>query len=253
MARKVPLNVVADYAKGINLLSERMQQELAEQLAKVDFTDFDTGKAEVMRLMQTYCGLSASAAAQIGAEYYRIMRSYLSDVQDGFEPVADSGRVPAATDEATKAILQKQVDGQTEEFIRQLLSRLDFEARRAGLDNTAINAELDPQHPRLQRVAQGFETCDFCLMLCSREPSNYRVMHVHANCDCKLVPVYGTGWLYGYDYKAAYDRWQDALYSKAADRAERSGRTVEQEKQRIIGEYEASAARNKRNARIRIR
>ena len=244
----VPLRLINQYVTGINELSQQMQARIITELREVDFTDFAAGKAEVMRLMQQYCGTSADAAAQIGAEYYRLVRQYLTGRTD-YEPTDDSGRVPEATDEATKAILQKQVDGKTEEFVRQLVQRLDFETRRAGLDNTAINAQRDPLHPKLQRLAQGSETCDFCLMLCSREPSRYMVEHVHANCDCKLVPVYGD-WLDGYDYQAAYDRWQDALYQKAAERAERNGTTIEREKALIIGTYQASAARNRRNARV---
>ena len=245
----VPTRLISEYVTAINGLSRQMQARLIMQLREVDFTNFDVGKAEVMALMQQYCGVSADAAARIGAEYYQLVRQYLTAAEDGYKASEDSGRVPEATDEAVKAILQKQVEGQTDEFVRQLQQRLDFETRRAALDNTAINAARDPLHPKLQRMAQGTETCDFCLMLCSREPSRYMVEHVHANCDCKLVPVYGD-WLEGYDYQAAYDRWQDALYDKAAERAERKGTTVELEKALIIGTYEASAARNRQNARV---
>lgn len=245
----MPMKLIRQYVDGINTLSFKMKGRLITELREVDFTNFEAGKAEVMALMQKYCGVSAEAAARIGAEYYSLVRQYFTGRTD-YKPVDDSGRVPEATDEAVRAILQKQVEGNTEEFVRQLAQRLDFETRRAGLDNTAINAERDPLKPRLQRVAQGYETCDFCLMLCSREPSRYMVEHVHANCDCKLVPVYDE-YLKGYDYKAAYDRWQDALYDKAAERAERHGTTVEYERSLIIGTYEASAARNRRNARIR--
>ena len=247
-SRRVPTRIVEQYVNGIRELSQTMQERLTMELQAVDFTDFAAGKAEVMRLMQQYCGVSAAAAGRIGAEYYRLVRLYLTGSTD-YEPTDETGRLPVATDEAVRAILQKQAEGKTEEFVNQLLERLDFETRRAGLDNTAINAQRDPLKPKLQRIAQGTETCDFCLMLCSREPSRYMVEHVHANCDCKLVPVFGD-WLDGYDYKAAYDRWQDALYAKAAERAKRNGTTIEREKALIIGTYEASAARNRRNARV---
>lgn len=250
MARKIPQSVISDYVSGINSLSARMQQALSYQLSLVDFTDFMEAKTRVMELMRLYCGAATDAAGLVGAEFYRLARAYISDIDDGFEPVSLTGRIPEATDEAVRAIMQKEVEGKHEEFLRQLMSRLDFEVRRASMDNTAINSDLDPQHPLLQRVAQGSETCDFCLMLASRKPSRYREAHVHANCDCKLVPVKDETSIQGYDHKAAYARWQDALTAKATERAERRGTTVEEERRAIIRAYEESSKRNKRNARI---
>lgn len=252
MARQIPQSVISDYVSGINALSKHMRDALSYQLSLVDFTDFNAAKARVMELMQLYCGTSTYATGLVGAEFYRIARQYIIDVEDGYEPTTLTGRVPEATDEAVRAILQKEVEGKHDEFLRELIARLDFEIRRASMDNTAINAKLDPKKPLLQRVAQGSETCDFCLMLCSREPSRYTVEHVHANCDCKLVPVTGRDSIQDYDWTAAYDRWQDALTAKAEDRAARHGTTVEEEKRAIIRTYENSARRNKQNARVRI-
>ena len=252
MARQVPQSLIQNYVRGINQLSAEMQNALAQQLALVDYSDFMTAKTRIMALMQEYCGIGTTAAGMIARDYYQLVRQYTVDVDDGYEATADSGRVAEATDEAVKAILQKEVDGKHDQFIRQLIARLDFEIRRASLDNTAINAKLDPKKPYLQRVAQGSETCDFCLMLCSREPSRYMVEHVHANCDCKLVPVTSMKQIQGYDYQAAYRRWQDALTAKAEERAARHGTTVEQEKAAIIATYENSARRNRQNARVRV-
>lgn len=251
--REVPRKLVEDYVRGINELSAQMRERLIAQLQAIDLSDFDLAKQEVMELMRTYCAVSTDAAGRMGAEYYRLVREWLlGGTVDDFDPSDMSGRVPEATDEAVRAILQKLVKGQTEQFVEALAARLDFETRRAALDNTVINSRLDPRKPKLQRMAQGGETCDFCLMLCSKEPGRYTAEHVHANCDCKLVPVYGSR-MHGYDYQSAYDRWQDALYDKATSRAERNGTTVEEEKQRIIAAYEESSRRNKQNARVRMR
>lgn len=252
MARQVPQSLIQNYVNGINQLSSELRNALAQQLALVDYSDFMTAKTRIMALMQEYCGLGTTAAGMIARDYYLLTRRYIIDTDDGYEATADSGRVPEATDEAVKAILQKEVDGKHEEFISQLIARLDFEIRRASLDNTAINAKLDPKKPLLQRVAQGSETCDFCLMLCSRLPSRYMVEHVHANCDCKLVPVTGRNSIKGYDWNDAYRRWQDALTAKAEDRAARHGTTVEEEKRAIIKTYENSARRNRQNAKVRV-
>ena len=251
MARQVPKSLIDDYVRGINSLSESMRDVLSQRLARVDYSDeFIEVKREIQAIMQEVCGIGTDAAGMIAREYYKLTRLYLYDTDD-YEAVADSGRVPEATEEAVRAILQKEVDGKHDEFISQLLARLDFEIRRASLDNTAINAANDPRKPLLQRVAQGSETCDFCLMLCSRAPSRYMVEHVHANCDCKLVPVTGKNSIQGYDHTAAYNRWQSALTAKAEDRAARHGTTVEEEKRAIIRTYENSARRNKQNARVR--
>ena len=252
MARQVPQSIITDYVRGINSLSGAMQETLSARLSAVDYAqDFITVKREIQSIMQQVCGIGTDAAGMIAREYYKLTRLYLYDTDD-YDATADTGRVPEATEEAVRAILQKEVDGKHDEFITQLLARLDFEIRRASLDNTAINARLDPKHPLLQRVAQGSETCDFCLMLCSREPSRYMVEHVHTNCDCKLVPVTGKNSIQGYDHTAAYKRWQDALTAKAEERAARHGTTVEEEKREIIRTYENSAKRNRQNARVRI-
>lgn len=250
MARQVPQSIIRSYVDGINRLSDEMKNALAYQLSLVDYSDFMSAKQSIMGLMQQYCGIGTTAAGFIARDYYQLTRQFLYDTDDGYEPTSDTGRLPEATDEAVRAILQKEVDGKHDEFLRALISRLDFEIRRASLDNTAINASNDPKHPLLQRVAQGTETCDFCLMLCSREPSRYMVEHVHANCDCKLVPVTGKDSIKGYDWNAAYDRWQEALTAKAEDRAARHGTTVEEERRAIIRTYENSARRNKRNATV---
>lgn len=252
MARQIPQSLIRSYVDGINRLSDEMKSALSYQLSLVDYSDFMTAKTRIMALMQQYCGIGSASAGYIARDYYLLTRQFLYDTEDGYEPTSATGRVPEATDEAVRAILQKEVDGKHDEFLQQLIARLDFEIRRASLDNTAINARLDPKKPLLQRVAQGSETCDFCLMLCSREPSRYMVEHVHTNCDCKLVPVTGKDSIRDYDWTAAYNRWQDALTAKAEDRAARHGTTVEEEKRAIIRTYENSARRNKQNARVRI-
>ena len=252
MAKRIPQALITDYVRGINRLSEEMQTALAYQLSLVDYSDFFAAKARIMAIMQEYCGIGTTAAGFIARDFYQLVRQYIIDVEDGFEPVSLTGRLPEATDAAVRAILQAELDGKHDEAMRQLVSRLDFEIRRASLDNTAINAKLDPTKPLLQRVAQGSETCDFCLMLCSREPSRYMVEHVHANCDCKLVPVRGKDSIAGYDWTAARARWQDALTAKAEDRAARHGTTVEEERRKILRTYENSSRRNKQNARVRV-
>lgn len=79
---------------------------------------------------------------------------------------------------------------------------------------------------RYQRIPQGLETCDFCLMLASRgavylseaSAGGDDPDHFHRGCDCLIVPAmchYESGSLVqdtqfeGYDTGAMYDLWKD--------------------------------------------
>ncbi|MBF9667172.1 EndoU domain-containing protein [Bifidobacterium dentium] len=88
----------------------------------------------------------------------------------------------------------------------------------------------DPTKPRWARVPRGAKTCAFCLMLASRgfaylsEDAAGRQMQYHADCDCDIVPSWGSATLKDYDpdkycemYQAAEAAagengdWHDAL------------------------------------------
>lgn len=60
------------------------------------------------------------------------------------------------------------------------------------------------------------------------------------NCDCRIIPGWPGTSVAGYDPAALYNEWQDAIDDKAAERAERNGTTVEQERDHIMAAYARS-------------
>ena len=71
------------------------------------------------------------------------------------------------------------------------------------------------------------------------------------NCDCRVVAQWDDGGVEGYDTQAIYKRWQDAVDALAAERAERRGTTVEEERDKIFRGYANSAKHAKKLARMR--
>ena len=63
------------------------------------------------------------------------------------------------------------------------------------------------------------------------------------NCDCRVVAGWGGTEVESYDTQEIYDRWQDAVDALAAERAEKRGTTVEEERSKIMRGY-ANSARN---------
>lgn len=74
----------------------------------------------------------------------------------------------------------------------------------------------DPTKPRWARVPRGAKTCAFCLMLASRgfaylsEDAAGRQMQYHADCDCDIVPSWGSVKLKDYDPDKYYEMYQAA-------------------------------------------
>ena len=71
----------------------------------------------------------------------------------------------------------------------------------------------DPTKPRWARVPRGAKTCAFCLMLASRgfaylsEDAAGRQMQYHADCDCDIVPSWGSAKLKDYDPDKYYEMY----------------------------------------------
>lgn len=226
MAR-VPRATVDAFTRGINGLSQQAREMLAARLAQIDIADVSASAPEVVAVMEEYCGAAVRNVEALANRFYRMARMQALGV-DNYEPTASSGRVPAATEEATRAILQQAVDGDVDGCIEQLLLRIDYEIKR-GAGTTVLNAGMsDPIKPRYARVPTGAETCDFCIMLASRgfvyhsETSAGMLNHWHANCDCRIVPGFGKNpQVDGYDP----DEWY-AMYEGLGT----------QERQRLIRE-----------------
>lgn len=81
----------------------------------------------------------------------------------------------------------------------------------------------DPTKPRWARVPRGAKTCAFCLMLASRgfsylsEDTAGRQMQYHADCDCDIVPSWGSSKLKGYDPDKYREMYQAAKAAAGDD------------------------------------
>lgn len=247
MARTIPRAAVDEFTRQLNLVSESMRGKLTEQLVQIDFSA--PGAIDVVKdLMQTYCGAATDASALLAAQFYDAAREY--SIGDGMGAVADSQRVPEATDIATTGIVDDSKTAQS--IIDQLTARLDYETKRAAGDCVFYNGSNDPAAPHYARIPAGSETCQFCLMLASRgfvyssAKSAGELDHYHANCDCRVTPGWGSNpKVEGYDPEAIYDKWQEEMTATAEARAERNGTTVAEERKKIYDQLHAASKRAK--------
>lgn len=248
----IPRAYVDGFTRAINRVSEGARKGLADALASIDMSqDVATVREQVIAAMQIWCGGATDQAAVLAAAFYDGLREIELGAPMG--AVASSGRNPDATDGAVRAFAQKLVDGRPDEFVALCLERLDYETKVAANEAVLINGHRDSRRPRYARVPDGAETCDFCLMLASRGfvyQSEAAASHAHSGCDCRTVPSWGTRGVEGYDPRAIYGRWQDAIDTKAKERAERNGTTEADERKKILAAYERSASNaKKRNKR----
>ena len=247
----IPRAYVDDFTRAINRISERSRAGLADALAGIDMTQpVADVRDQVIAAMQVWCGGATDLTAQLAAEFYDGLREYELGARMG--AVANSGRVPAATDGAVRAFAQELVKGDPNEFVRLCLERLDYEVKVAADKTVLNNGRRDRRRPRFARVPDGSETCDFCLMLASRGfvyRNAQAASHAHTNCDCRTVPSWKAYTVQGYDPQAIYDRWQASIDATAAERAERNGTTEAEERQKIIATYERAASNAKKRNR----
>lgn len=236
---EVPRSVLDGYDSAMKTTIGAIQNELKTTLSLVDYSQpIELVRRELTTIMDAYCGAASSAGARLSSEFYNGLRKMATGKSGTLS--LQSGRVPEATERAVRAFLSKLADGDEEGLEDLLLERVEIEAKRAAAYNTIDNVRNDPDKPRFARVPQGEKTCDFCLMLASRGPvylteeSAGAFTKFHANCDCKVVPFWGTavaGYsrrtsamrVEGYDPDAYYVQYRDLLKSpKFAARMKRA-------------------------------
>ena len=130
--------------------------------------------------------------------------------------------------------------------------------KRSAGESMFANGRRDKRRPKFARVPTGDETCDFCLMLASRgfvysseaTAGAIKLDHYHSGCSCRVICQWDDGDVEGYDTDAIYDRWQDAINALAAERAEKRGTTVEEERDKIFRGYANSAKSAKKLANM---
>lgn len=188
MAVTIPraaLDLVSDQ---VNAMSADARAKVLRVLERISWTPENVSQCREL-VVEALCDVLPTytdAAAQASADLYDAVRE--ASVGQRLGATAASGYDPAATDGAIRAFVQKVVDGrEIEVFNRLVLSRVDYELRRAANYCVTENGARDPLRPRYARVPTGAETCDFCLMLASRgfvyhSASSAAVDHTHDNC-----------------------------------------------------------------------
>lgn len=250
----LPRRVIDEYTRQLNMVSDGMKQALTDALEMVDWSDMNRARAQVLELMQLYCGGATDAAATLAARFYSAARQYALGTQ--YDALALSGRVPEATERAVYSFFAR--DGATPEKItEQLMERVGYETKRAAGDCVFMNGSRDPRKPRYARVPSGSETCQFCLMLGGRgfvyrnKAAAGYFNHYHDNCDCRIVPGWEDSDVEGYDPAAIARQWSETVDETARARAERNGTTEAEERKKIIKSLEAGASRAKGRRNLR--
>ena len=112
------------FTSAINAVSDAVRAELSAALSQVDMArDVATVRAEVVEIMQAFCGGATDMAAQLAAEFYDGLREW--ELGERMGAVAASGREPDATEGAVRAFAEKLVEGNAVAFVDLCLERVD--------------------------------------------------------------------------------------------------------------------------------
>lgn len=127
---------------------------------------------------------------------------------------------------------QKNTAGYTQDQWMQLAREIVYECARLTQHFTS---EHDPTKPRYARVPQGAKTCAFCLMLASRgyaywtkESAGGYGHSYHHDCDCLIVPAWGSTKIEGYNPSSLYEKWEQANKTAAAITSRKDYETYKQ-------------------------
>lgn len=240
MAR-IPRSVIDAYTRELNAISDENRRGLEDALGRVDWdAPVAVVREQLIVAMQMWCGGATDQAAMLASVFYDGVREIA--VGEPMGAFAESHREPDRTTRAVRAFVQDLVDGKGPESVRRkCLERLDYEVKRAAAECVDANARRDRKRPRYARVPSGSETCDFCIMLASRGPvyhserSAGAVDHFHANCDCRVVPMWDTYYVgpsrratasspvEGYDPDELYERYVQAATPSFRRRVAKTG------------------------------
>jgi len=252
MTTVIPRSYIENYSKSLNMISDTAKSRLVGALEQVDYTrPAAEVRDAVITIMQAACGASTDVTARLAADFYDGLRVLM--VGERMGAVADSMRNPDATDGAVRAFIQTIVDGgETDSFIKQCASRLDYENRKAANLCVYENAKTDQLKPKWARIPQGDDTCSYCIIMASRGfvyGDEDMASHTHENCDCRIAPSWESdAEIEGYkenlaSYKAVYDAARDLL--RDDDKPEELRLRIESAKNKHIADYEAGRTKTK--------
>ena len=242
----------------VNGLSADAQAKVLKVLESIEWTPDNVAECRdlVIQALAAVMPTYTDAAAQASADFYDASRELATGAPLGAQAI--SGYDPAKTEGAVRGFVRFVLDGRVQTFNDQVLQRIDYEMKRSAGESMFANGRRDPRRPKFARVPTGAETCDFCLMLASRgfvysseaTAGAIKLDHYHSGCNCRVVCQWEDGGVEDYDTDAIYDRWQDTIDALAAERAEKRGTTVEEERDKIFRGYANSAKHAKKLAKM---
>lgn len=204
--------VALDYlTKEINGISADAKAKVLRVLKELDWNDVPACRDAVVDVVNAVIDNYGLAAGQAAADFFDVSREMAVGEKLGATATAD--RDPAATEGAIRAFVDKVNGGDYDAFERLVLSRVDYEIKRAAGTTMMENAARDPLSPRFARVPSGGETCKFCLMLAGRgfvyhsKKTAGEFGHYHDNCDCRIVASWDKDGVEGYDPTAYHNEW----------------------------------------------
>lgn len=208
---QIPRAALDYLTKGINGISADAKAKVLRVLKELDWNDVPACRDAVVDVVNAVLDNYGLAAGQAAADFFDVAREIAVGEQLGATAVAD--RDAAATEGAIRAFVDKVNGGDYDAFERLVLSRVDYEIKRAAGTTMMENAARDPLSPRFARVPSGGETCKFCLMLASRgfvyhsKKTAGEFGHYHDNCDCRIVASWDKDGVEGYDPTAYHNEW----------------------------------------------
>lgn len=231
----IPNQYLSGLSNAINQVSRAGQDALAVQLQQIVGASGGADPIDMVRdvldVLEPMVQAVTGDTAALSAQSYDIIRTVSVGEPYGALPAA--GRDPEWTRRAVYGIAN-QADGDTDRFVKGVLDRLDYEAKRAAGYTTVANGRSDRAKPRFGRVPTGAETCPFCRMLAGRGFVYHSAKlagaldHYHPNCDCRVVPCFDSVEVItamgakrrlsptvyeGYDPNAYFDMYLDDLIS----------------------------------------
>lgn len=209
---QIPRAALDYLTKEINGISADAKSKVLRVLKELDWNDVSACRDAVVDVVNAVLDNYGLAAGQAAADFFDVSREIAVGEKLGATVTAD--RDPAATEGAIRAFVDKVNGGDYDAFERLVLSRIDYEIKRAAGTTMMENAARDPLKPRFARVPSGGETCKFCLMLAGRgfvyhsKKTAGEFGHYHDNCDCRIVASWDKDGVEGYDPMSYHREWR---------------------------------------------
>lgn len=209
---QIPRAALDYLTKEINGISADAKSKVLRVLKELDWNDVSACRDAVVDVVNAVLDNYGLAAGQAAADFFDVSREIAVGEKLGATVTAD--RDPAATEGAIRAFVDKVNGGDYDAFDRLVLSRIDYEIKRAAGTTMMENAARDPLKPRFARVPSGGETCKFCLMLAGRgfvyhsKKTAGEFGHYHDNCDCRIVASWDKDGVEGYDPMSYHREWR---------------------------------------------